>query len=219
PLALAAYDAYYWGVGARGSALYNFLGVKYVIAETGGEPPADASFVPVYEADSGVTIYLNTGADPLARLVYRAEVVDSPEAAWEAIHDPAWAPDAVVYVEGGPSLNDGPPLDEAPPEGAGLFFTVYDPNTLAVVVNTPAPAYLLLAEVWYPGWEAFIDGAPAPLYRANTAFRAVYLPEPGEHTVLLAFRPRCVIAGLLISGATVLILLVAGVLRLRRGRL
>ncbi len=211
PLALAAYDAYYWGVGARGSALYNFLGAKYVIAETGGVPPADASFAPVHEAASGVTIYLNTGADPLARLVYRAEAVSSPEEAWDAIHDPAWEPGAVVYVEG------GPPLDGEPPEGAGLFFTIYDPNTLAVVANTPAPAYLLLAEVWYPGWEAFIDGAPAPIYRANTAFRAMYLPEPGEHTVLLAFRPRSVIAGLGISGLTTLLLLVI-VIRRVRGR-
>lgn len=201
PLALAAYDTYYWGVGSRGSALYNFLGAKYVIAATDGEPPGDASFVPVYEADSGVTVYLNTGAEPLARLVYRAESTDS---AWDAIHDPAWDASAVVYVE------DGPPLDSDPPEGAGLFFTVYDPNTLAVVVNTPAPAYLLLAEVWYPGWQAFIDGTPAPIYRANTAFRTVYLPEPGEHTVLLAFRPTSVIVGLALTGLTVLALLGVG---------
>ena len=69
-----------------------------------------------------------------------------------------------------------------------------------MVVNTPEPAYLLLAEVCYPGWQAFIDGTPAPIYRANTAFRAVYLPEPGEHTVLLAFRPPSVIVGLALTG-------------------
>lgn len=209
PLALAAYDTYYWGVGSRGSALYNFLGAKYVIAAADGDPPGDASFVPVVEADSGVTVYLNTGAEPLARLVYRAEVVDS---AWDAIHDPAWDASAVVYVEG------GPPLDSDPPEGAGLFFTVYDPNTLAVVVNTPEPAYLLLAEVWYPGWQAFIDGTPAPIYRANTAFRAVYLPEPGEHTVLLAFRPTSVIVGLALTGLTVLALLGVGISRIFTAR-
>ena len=87
-----------------------------------------------------MTIYLNTGALPLASLVYSAVPVASPEAAWTATHAPGWDPRAVVYVEG------GPPLDAAPPEGASLFFSVYEANTLAVVVNTPAPAYLVLAE-------------------------------------------------------------------------
>ncbi|GAB4572682.1 MAG: hypothetical protein Kow0077_12810 [Anaerolineae bacterium] len=204
PLALAAYDAYYWGVGSRGSALYNFLGAKYVIGETGAEPPGDERFVPVYEAPTGVTIYLNTAAEPLARLVSRAESVAAPEIAWEAIHAPDWQASETVYVEGGPSL-------ELPaPQGANLFFTVYESNALAVVVNTPQPVYLLLSEVWYPGWEAFIDGQPVPIYRANTAFRAVYLATPGEHTVLMVFRPPTVIAGLAITGLTLVGLAVAG---------
>ncbi len=211
PLALATYDTYYWGVGRRGSPTYNFLGAKYVIAASGAEPPGDATFIPVYEAASGVTIYLNTGAQPLARLVYRAIPVESPEAAWEAIHTPDWDASAVVYVEGGPAL------DNATPPGGSLFFTVYEPNVLAVVVNTPAPAYLLLAETWYPGWEALIDGQPAPIYRANTAFRAIYVATPGEHTILLAFRPASVAIGLAISGATTLALLsAAGVARYTR---
>ncbi|MBN1965226.1 MAG: YfhO family protein, partial [Anaerolineae bacterium] len=208
PLTLAAYDAYYWSVGQRGSPTYNFLGAKYVIA-AGDTPPGDASFVPVYEADSGVTIYLNTGALPLAHLVYRAEVVDQA-GAWEAVHAPDWDPQAVVYVEG------GPPLDTTPPEGANLFFTVYEPNTLAVVVRTDSPAYLVLSEVWYPGWQASIDGEPVPLYRANTAFRAVYVPEPGEHTVLLSFRPASVGIGLAITGVTLLALVGWAVLAWKR---
>ena len=210
PLTLAAYDAFYWGVGHRGSPTYNFLGVKYVIAGP-EEPPGDESFVPVYEADSGVTIYLNTRTLPLVSLVYHAVPVASVEEAWDAVHDPAWDPREVAYVEG------GPPLDSAPPEGAALFFTVYEPNTLAVVVRTAAPAYLVLSEVDYPGWEAFIDGQPAPIYRANTAFRAVYIAEPGEHTVLLTFRPTSVIVGLLITAATLAALLIAAALWLRTG--
>lgn len=210
PLILAAYDAYYWGVERRGSPAYNFLGAKYVIGASGAAPPGDATFVPVYEAGSGVTIYLNTGAQPLARLVYRAVAVESPEAAWAAIHAPDWDASAAVYVEGGPAL-DG----NAPP-GGSLFFTVYEPGALAVVVNTPAPAYLLLAETWYPGWGAFIDGQPAPIYRANTAFRAVYIDTPGEHTVLLAFRPASVAIGLAVSATTVLALLGAAVAAVRR---
>ncbi|MBN2471512.1 MAG: YfhO family protein, partial [Anaerolineae bacterium] len=211
PLALAAYDAYYWSVGQRGSALYNFLGAKYVIA-THNSPPGDATFVPVFEAESGVTIFLNTQAEPLVRLVYHAEPVDTPEAAWEAIHAPDWHASQTIYVEGGPAL------DSAPPEGASLFYTIYDARKLAVVVRTPEPVYLLLSEVWYPGWQACIDGQPVPIYRANTAFRAVYIPHAGEHTVWLAFRPLSVIVGLVISGVTVLALAAGAAREIRRRR-
>ncbi len=200
PLVPAAYDTYYWAVERRGSPAYNFLGAKYVIA--GEEPPGDETFIPVLEAEGGVTVYLNRSALPLAHLVYHAVPVESPEAAWEPIHDAAWDPRTTVYVEGGPAL------EGEPPEGAGLFFSVYEPNALAVVVQTPAPAYLVLSEVYYPGWEATIDGEPAPIYRANTAFRAVYIAEPGEHTVLLAFRPPTVSIGLAITGVTLAALVV-----------
>lgn len=209
PLALAAYDAFYWGVGARGTPTYNFLGAKYVIA--GDEPPADSTFVPVYAADSGVTVYLNTNALPLAHLVYRAVPVESAEAAWEAVHAPDWNPRQVVYVEGGPAL------ESQPPEGANLFFTLYEPNALAVVVQTPAPAYLVLSETFYPGWQATLDGQAAPIYRANTAFRAVYIDAPGEHTVLLAFRPVSVAVGLAITGGMLIGLAVAVWISVRNG--
>ncbi len=59
--------------------------------------------------------------------------------------------------------------------------------------------------MWYPGWRATVDGAPAPLLRANYAFRAVRL-EPGQHQVHLTFAPRSWRLGLAISGLTLLVL-------------
>jgi uncharacterized membrane protein YfhO len=72
---------------------------------------------------------------------------------------------------------------------------------------TPAPAYLVFAEVWYPGWRAWVDGVEAPIYRANFAFRAVYLATPGEHTVVMRFQPATFQWGLAITILTTLGLL------------
>jgi uncharacterized membrane protein YfhO len=72
-------------------------------------------------------------------------------------------------------------------------------------VNTPADAYLVLSEVWYPGWQATVDGIPTPVLRANYAFRAVRL-EPGEHQVHVTFVPRSWRLGVAVSGLTLLIL-------------
>ncbi len=195
PLTLAAYEAWYWGVGQRGSAAYNFLGIKYVQAPTGGEPPGDPSFVPGYEPPSAVTVYLNTGALPLAQLVYHAEPVDSPEAAWVGTHDPGWNPREIVYVGGGPAL------DSDPPEGANLFFTVYEPNVLAASSSRPPPRPTL-------SWRR--RSIPAGK-RPSTASRSRSCgPTPpsgpcsyrsrASIPFLLRFRPPSVIAGLAVSG-------------------
>ena len=65
PLELSAYETYLGGMGNRGSPLYNFLGAKYVLAPK-DQPPGDASFVPVFNADPSIDVYLNTRAMPRA---------------------------------------------------------------------------------------------------------------------------------------------------------
>ncbi|MCX7681877.1 MAG: YfhO family protein [Anaerolineae bacterium] len=71
-------------------------------------------------------------------------------------------------------------------------------NRVTIHVTLETPGYLVLADTWYPGWQATVDGEPAPLMRANYAFRAVWL-EAGEHTVEMAYRPRSVLVGGMLS--------------------
>ncbi|MCC6957387.1 MAG: YfhO family protein, partial [Anaerolineales bacterium] len=53
-------------------------------------------------------------------------------------------------------------------------------------------------EVWYPGWTARLDGAPAPLARANYLFQAVPVPA-GQHTLELRYRPLSFYGGAALS--------------------
>jgi uncharacterized membrane protein YfhO len=62
----------------------------------------------------------------------------------------------------------------------------------------------------YPGWQARVDGAPAPLEPVDGLLRGVPLPA-GEHRVEIDFRPAVLRAGLLVTGAGLLALL--GILR------
>ncbi len=72
------------------------------------------------------------------------------------------------------------------------------------------PGVLVLAEAWYPGWEARVDGRPVPVLLANGYQQAVTL-EPGRHVVVLEYRPRGrgwgVALAVLGSGGVVLLLL------------
>jgi hypothetical protein len=180
-------------VGSRGGPLYNFLNAQFVVADT-GQPPGDATLVPVFSDDPLVDIYLNTKAMARISLVYTATVVANGEEAFGAIHAPHFDPAQAVVVENGPALSGGRQ------DGASnLYYTGYAPEAYSVVAVTPAPAYLVFSEVWYPGWRAWVDGVEVPIYRANFAFRAVWLASPGSHTVVMRFDPWSWKAGLALT--------------------
>jgi uncharacterized membrane protein YfhO len=101
-----------------------------------------------------------------------------------------------------------------------ILLETYGPNEIRLRVDAPADAYLVLSEVWYPGWRATVDGVPAQVLRANYAFRAVRL-GPGQNEVHLTFAPRSWRLGLAISGLTLLVVVGwvvwRSVLRMRAG--
>jgi hypothetical protein len=212
PLGLASYETYRGGMGNRGSPLYNFLGAKYVLANK-DQPPGDASFVPVFDGDPQIDVYLNTQALPRALLIDRARSVSSGEEAWQAIHAPEFKPGGEVVVEGGPALEPHTRIDGA----RNLAFTRYSNERVELSVLTPITAYVVLSDVFYPSWTATLDGQPAPVYPANFAFRAVLAP-PGEHRVAFAFEPAAWRVGAAISALTVIGLIAFGVIAWRRRR-
>ena len=64
----------------------------------------------------------------------------------------------------------------------------YTPTEIVVQTTSVRPGVLVLNDVWHPWWFAEIDGAAAPVLRANGLFRAVVLPQ-GEHEIRFRFRP------------------------------
>jgi hypothetical protein len=195
PLALAHYEAYYWSVGYRGSPQYNFLGAQFVIADK-GTPPANSSFVPVFNEDPKVDLYLNTGSRPRVSLVHSAMPAANAEEAFALVHAPEFDPATSVVVEAGPALAEAQPAGDS-----SLSYLEYGAQRIVVRATTAAPAYLVFAEAWYPGWRASVDGRGAPIYRANYAFRAIYL-EAGDHNVTMTFDPWTWKAGAGVTGLT-----------------
>jgi hypothetical protein len=77
----------------------------------------------------------------------------------------------------------------------------YRPNRVAVELDG-AGGWLVLSEVWFPGWTCRVDGVEAPVCRANHAFRAVPVP-PGAKRVEFAFEPRSYRIGWWVSAVAV----------------
>jgi uncharacterized membrane protein YfhO len=57
---------------------------------------------------------------------------------------------------------------------------------------------MVLGEVYYPGWKAFVDGSPVKLYEANGLVRAVPIPQ-GTHQVSVRYEPATVRWGAILT--------------------
>jgi hypothetical protein len=140
----------------------------------------------------------------------------SPDEMLAALTDPAFDPAAEVLLER-PAPDTQRPASGVKHPGSIIPYqvTLQDgPNGVTIRAALDGPGYLVLADTWYPGWQATVDGVPTEILRANHAFRAVRL-EAGEHTVEMAYRPPVVLVGGAVS-LTALILLVAGLLLARK---
>lgn len=85
-------------------------------------------------------------------------------------------------------------------------------NSARIVVDTDAPAWLLVPDSWSSGWSARVDGEDAAVLRANYVQRAVRVPA-GRSEVTMRYRP----AGFRVGLAVTALSLLAGVAMLAPG--
>ena len=72
-----------------------------------------------------------------------------------------------------------------------VTITSYEPNRLTYEVSSDKGGVLVFSEIYYPGWEAKVDGQPVELGRVDYILRALNI-QPGMHEVELSFFPKSV---------------------------
>lgn len=149
-----------------------------------------------------VAMWENYDVLPRAFIVHRAEIVNG-DAALERLKAPDFPFRELVLLSDVPDLA----LINAPTDHAQdqAIVIEYKPERVVVRVQTTSAGYLFLADTWYPGWIAWVDGVETPIYRADYIFRAVPL-SAGQHTVVFEYRPVSLRMGALVSGFSLLIL-------------
>jgi Bacterial membrane protein YfhO len=70
---------------------------------------------------------------------------------------------------------------------------------LSFEIEASANSFVVISQTYYPGWQARVDGRPARVWRANYAFQAVEIPA-GKHRLLMFYRDRAFLVGLVLSG-------------------
>jgi Bacterial membrane protein YfhO len=92
----------------------------------------------------------------------------------------------------------------------------YENHVVNIEASLDRPGMLVLADSFYPGWNAYVNGRQEKIYRANLFFRAVHL-SAGTHIVEFRYEPRSFAIGSAISIITLLTILVVTIfLHLRR---
>jgi hypothetical protein len=74
----------------------------------------------------------------------------------------------------------------------------YEPNWIRLQARLDRPAFVVISEVFYEGWQATLDGEPVNLLAGDYILRTLPVPE-GSHTIELRFRPPTLYWGILIT--------------------
>lgn len=172
-------------------------GITHVLSPYPGQDPRLTPLA--HESDSYV--YRVEGAARV-RVVRAARRVPTEAHAVRRLREPAFDPDREILLQGAPDSIH--PVVEDTADGATdrepgrAAVTHEDARTLVVDAVAPQDGFLLLADMFYPGWRAEVDGVPTPIYRANVSVRGIALPK-GQHTVRFTYDPASFFRGLQIT--------------------
>ena len=187
--------------------LLDLLNVKYILTAEDKNIPEDH-----YEkiADN---VYRNKEFLARARWVNKFIIRRGRESFYIALRHPEFNyRDTVILEEIPEELRQNiPPIEsngtpEQPilisirkPEGKNdIKITYYSTDKIVLESNTFSDGLLVLSELYYPGWKAFVDGCRKPIYKTDLVLRGIFLPQ-GQHQIEFIYDPLSFKLGLNIS--------------------
>lgn len=224
-LRLFLHDGSRWGwyypVEKAESAVLDVMNVKYVLTR-GEKATEQLRALPRFRHVAnlpGNELFENLTVLPRFFLVHDVKAVASLDQARALINRREIDFRRTAITEEPVTLSaDSSLLSAGPDSGEKIEVSRYEPASLDLTVSTPRASFLVLSETYYPGWRAWLDGKPVPIYQTDIAFRGIVVPA-GSHRVRMQFRPTILIWSLAISVSAAVILSVLGFLGGRAKRM
>ena len=146
--------------------------------------------MPIAYQDARVAIYERRTVLRRARVVHRIEPVPDEGAAYARLvagrNQPVDPHVAIVEPDeqGGfpAALVDGPQLEPV------VIVQEDDPDRVALQAVLSGAGLVVVADSYYPGWTARVDGQAVPIYPTDLLFRGVRVPA-GRHRVEFVYAP------------------------------
>ena len=171
---------------------YKLTNTKYFI----GREPRDGTQIERFTAYNGIKVFENPDTLPRAWLTYSNEFVSNAE----------FETPGLEHVGSCETVGQ-------------VRQTAWTIQSTTLEVETACPGYVVLADTYFEGWQATVDGTQVPVLRYRGGLRAVYAPA-GRPTIEFRYRPRSVATGAWMTGFGFLLCCGAGLwLRFRTPRL
>jgi hypothetical protein len=149
-------------------------------------------------------------ADAMQEIVYQDDPI------WHDDNQHVFDPHMVAWVDNDQLSALAAFLPGAPPKRSELVQVAYPSPQVAVLDATlESPGIVVLADVFYPGWELEIDGQPAPIYRVNRMMRGAAVPK-GKHRLVYRYNPATFRVGRVVSVGGLAALVILGAMGWRR---
>jgi hypothetical protein len=180
------------------AAILRGYGVTHVLSPR----PIEGLQIAAKRATADAYVYRIAGA-ARARFVATARPMNDADAA-KRLLDPGFDPDREVLLQDAADFvapaaradaNETAPLPVVSANGADM----------TIEADAPANGFLVIADTFYPGWTAEVDGAPVPIYRANLSVRAIPVTR-GHHVARLHYDAPSWRTGLTISAVSIALL-------------
>jgi hypothetical protein len=209
----------------RNPTLFDLLGARYILS------PSDSALDPrhyrpvfrdespeVYDFMAGgvwwlppYTVFENVDALPRAFVVPNARPLPPRPQVLAALKATDFRRE--VLLEDADRIEPGASNGGISPSLATI--TSYEPNRVVLQVKSESPGWLVLTDVWYPGWLCKVDDEETPIRRADYLFRAVQITA-GSHEVVFQFEPAWLRNGRWISGVTTFLVVLIGLAAMLR---
>jgi hypothetical protein len=179
-----ALPAYWWDL-AEATRNYNAmcaLGVVYMSGDPG--PPWDSTlFARVSERPDEV-VYRLRRALGRAYAVRFVRALGNDAAVGGMLASGRFDPAREAYTSDLAAVGDYPGSP-----GTVLRWLEDGPDHLVIDVEAPGPAFVVVADSWFPGWTATLDGRPTEIHRVDLILRGVRVP-PGRHRLEMRYVPE-----------------------------
>ncbi|MBI3342273.1 YfhO family protein, partial [Candidatus Curtissbacteria bacterium] len=155
--------------------IINLLNTKYVLS-------FDTINVPGFEKvqqEGQTMLYKNNNALP--RLYFVSSIVKtSPEEEFNKLLEKG-------FIEKNATSQETE--FTSPDSMSAITIKNYKDNYLKSEVNTNVPKPLILSNVYYPGWKAFVDNRQVQIYKVDSILQAIIVPA-GSHTIEFIYSDR-----------------------------
>ncbi|MCP4641433.1 MAG: YfhO family protein [bacterium] len=204
------------GLAERGcwQAAEPLCAVRHYLFPEGTFRPEEGQFR-LAETLEGIDVFINDRALPPAFLTGAVRALESKEALFDAMCDPSFDPKEAA-------LTDAPPAETLPSfvghETGRVECFGRRTNFVGLEVRAERRSVLVLADTYFNGWRAAVDGEPVEVFPVFHAFRGILVP-PGHYEVVFSYRPMSFTMGLWISVAGMVLSCLYSLRRLRdRGK-